>query len=201
MADPPPRASWWTTLPGVLTAVAALLTAGAALVGALNQAGLFALFRREPAPAAAPAPPPAPPVAPPADPPVAVPPVTPPVVPLAEPPAATPPLAVTPTEPGPAPLEGRIDEAWTVADGGLALRVTLRNAGSAARLVEPRRDLRLLDSDGTAHAPRRAAPVFETLAPGAAVEVALEFPPLPALRGLRLGAAPDAPLLAVPGVR
>ena len=36
------KTSWWQTLPGVLSAVAATATAIAGLIGALHQAGLFA---------------------------------------------------------------------------------------------------------------------------------------------------------------
>jgi hypothetical protein len=55
MADPP-KPSWWSTLPGLITALAALLTATGALIGALNQAGVFAPRAVPSAPAPKPAP-------------------------------------------------------------------------------------------------------------------------------------------------
>lgn len=39
--EPPKSQSWWQTLPGILTAVAAILTASTGLIMALNQAGVF----------------------------------------------------------------------------------------------------------------------------------------------------------------
>lgn len=39
--EPPKSQSWWQTLPGILTAVAAIITASTGLILALNQAGVF----------------------------------------------------------------------------------------------------------------------------------------------------------------
>ncbi len=39
--EPSKSQSWWQTLPGILTAVAAILTASTGLIVALNQAGVF----------------------------------------------------------------------------------------------------------------------------------------------------------------
>lgn len=39
--EPPKSQSWWQTLPGILTAVAALLTASTGLIVALNNMGVF----------------------------------------------------------------------------------------------------------------------------------------------------------------
>ncbi len=42
MPDEPSKShSWWQTLPGILTAVAAIMTASTGLIVALNQAGVF----------------------------------------------------------------------------------------------------------------------------------------------------------------
>jgi len=40
-SEPAKSQSWWQTLPGILTAVAAILTASTGLILALNQAGVF----------------------------------------------------------------------------------------------------------------------------------------------------------------
>jgi len=45
MPAKPTAESWWHTLPGILTAIAALLTAGAAFLAALNQTGLIETIR------------------------------------------------------------------------------------------------------------------------------------------------------------
>lgn len=39
--EPPKSQSWWQTLPGILTAVAALITASTGLIVALNNVGVF----------------------------------------------------------------------------------------------------------------------------------------------------------------
>lgn len=39
--EPPKSQSWWQTLPGILTAVAGIMTASTGLIVALNQAGVF----------------------------------------------------------------------------------------------------------------------------------------------------------------
>lgn len=41
MPDPPERANWWATLPGLLTAVAGFLTALTGMLVFLNQAGIW----------------------------------------------------------------------------------------------------------------------------------------------------------------
>lgn len=56
MADEPKSQGWWHTLPGVLTAVAAMLTAVSGLILALREAGFFAHAPQAAAPAPAPAP-------------------------------------------------------------------------------------------------------------------------------------------------
>ena len=49
--SPKPKSSWWQTLPGVLTAVAAAVTAIAGLIGGLHQAGLLGGGDMKPTPA------------------------------------------------------------------------------------------------------------------------------------------------------
>jgi hypothetical protein len=49
--SPKPKSSWFQTLPGVLTAVAAAVTAIAGLIGGLHQAGLFGGGDGKPTPA------------------------------------------------------------------------------------------------------------------------------------------------------
>jgi hypothetical protein len=49
--SPKPKSSWWQTLPGVLTAVAAAATAIAGLIGGLHTAGLLGGGNVKPAPA------------------------------------------------------------------------------------------------------------------------------------------------------
>ncbi len=39
--EPPKSQSWWQTLPGILTAVAGIMTASTGLILALNQVGVF----------------------------------------------------------------------------------------------------------------------------------------------------------------
>ncbi len=168
-----PRGSWWATLPGVLTALAGVVTALAGLVGALHQAGVFAMLRPQPQ-AVVPAPP-----------------------------ALPVPAVVGPSRPDgglPAPsagLQAQPQEAWRMADGGIGVRLRLRNAGGAAVLVEPARELRLLGEAGAALAPRRATPVFQTLAAGESLEATLEFPPVAGQPVLRLGGV----AVALPAIR
>ena len=62
MADEPRPPGWWQTVPGILTATAAVITAVAGLIAALSQAGVFTASRPAQSPASRPATaPPAPP--------------------------------------------------------------------------------------------------------------------------------------------
>lgn len=45
MADDPQTSKWWFTMPGILTAVAAIITAITGLIAALNQSGALGLFK------------------------------------------------------------------------------------------------------------------------------------------------------------
>jgi len=49
MAEEPRPKSWWSTLPGVLTAIAGIITAVAGLIVTLHQAGVFQREEKQPA--------------------------------------------------------------------------------------------------------------------------------------------------------
>jgi hypothetical protein len=161
----PPRSNWWATLPGILTAAAAVITAITALIGSLHQAGVFSMFRAAEQRREAPLVPPA----------VA--------------------SRAAPAQPASRePLQARVMEAWTLPDGGAAVRLLLRNTGSEALLVEPARDVLLRSEGGTTVSARRAVPVFHTLAAGEGLEATVEFPALAGSPALLLRGAPGPEL-------
>ena len=196
MTEKPPAAtgSWWATLPGIVTGLAALVTAIAGLIGALHQTGLiggrFATEARQGEGAATRAP-------------------QSPSWPAAGSSASSrtgqaPSAAEGPPRPqaprqadlaAPTLVELTLLEAWR-RPAGEAQRVTVRlrvtnAASSTALLFDPERQLRLL-ADAHPLTPVRTQPRFETLPARSAEEFTAEFLAPPGLAGLVLVvSAPD----------
>jgi hypothetical protein len=176
MSDPPHARSWWTTLPGVLTGIAALITAGTGLLAVLIQSGAFERRAPEPAPRPAPVGPTVPTVSP------SLP------VPAAQPAAATadgitPLVLRQPIELGSMRVQV-LDIQQSPMPNALLVRVTYRIEAGETRLEWPHfRDLFHLVADGAARTMDRTLVLpgneervrLNTLPARAAVDVMSEF--------------------------
>jgi hypothetical protein len=182
---PVPR-SWWSSLAGVLTAVAAVITALTGLFAALHQAALFKAAPPPPAVATRDTPPgtsgtrgQAPATGRPADPP--------------------PPTAAGTPGPG---IEVRVMAVhWDAA--GLLLRYRVINTGRSPTIFDPDRQAQLVAAGGGELVARRTRPGFQTIEPGAAIEFeGVYAPPSPTAEAASLrirGASGEiAALIALP---
>lgn len=174
MADPSPDRSWWTTLPGVLTGLAALLTA---LTGLLAVVVTFVQGRPAPIPDA------------PTPQPLAV-------VPAPQPPVVVPAPAVRPAPVSPAPdrvrpsgllplvfgerleVEGTVFEVLSLEstafpNGGRDIRVTFRVTAGERRVTLDPSTLRIL-SPGRVARPAEGFSVI-TIPPGATRQLWARF--------------------------
>jgi hypothetical protein len=83
-------------------------------------------------------------------------------------------------------VSARVVESWRAPDGGIALRVEVRNDDRVPRTFSPANALRLVSAGAEPLPPTRSAPVFETLRPGETLVFEVRFPPSPGAAALRL---------------
>ena len=162
--------SWWTTLPGVLSGIAAVVTALAAFLAALVQAGLIG-HKHEPRPPET---------------------LTPRIVVGPGPPVQPTAVDERPMQVG--PFELRLTEHWwqsgSPGEARLHLRWQVTNQGPRATTFDPGRTLRLVLPDGE-RPPRGNRPSFETVQPKEALVGESEF---------ALAAPTPGPVIAVPAM-